>query len=705
MDVNDSTGTSGPLKRQREPFSDIEENVPISEGKDEQKRRRLESSSQENWSPKPSSLGRSLEMEIKPDTPAIPSVRQLIQRREGMPPLAQRFLSDPGYQLPSFALLTGREELQATGSHHSVPRPSNCPRNRSSLQEDCEAGTSQVNDGSFTAVAVPDGVEDGSLDHTGRKDQSVSRPSNSCPRNRSSLVIDMHQKLQSSVTPSSKQAFRIRQEREEELRLLRSQPISDNAWLKRSYSDSSLAKEDCKAGTSQVNDGSFTAVAVPDGVEDGSLDHTDFSSPDETHTAEMIDQMFEEVLEMATDGCQEDHDSGIAAGSTEKDAREPLAEEEERSEEESEGEAERRDVDTSGDELTFPPSGILSPLGKSVEAVVTPMRLAASQLSNPASLLLTPREQAAPPPDAAPLYSIDAYRTQSQSAKPDIVVVTPGVQRQNPEKTQTKPSINTKDRILALNEEAGKLQTVISQTLQALGCCTDEVHGRGSLEEAEAEKLLLVSCEKRTALLAEVARLKQSSPEASRAGGGDVDSITQVPCRGTVGISSVQLPLKVEFVCSARNRPGRPSHFFLVLIRYGACDIVATPLATAADAMNGDTISFPTSITLKDIRSNFEIDVEVYSLSHTSGNACTVERSTAKSRVTPRKLLNTFSKSIHSGPSSGLPTRSTRRSSNFSLVGSHKITLDSLGQNKFPLDKIKFEGKIRNPARSPLDNR
>lgn len=46
----------------------------------------------------------------------------------------------------------------------------------------------------------------------------------------------------------------------------------------------------------------------------------------------------------------------------------------------------------------------------------------------------------------------------------------------------------------ALNEEAGKLQTVISQTLQALSCCTDEEHGRGSLEEAEAEKLLLVSC-------------------------------------------------------------------------------------------------------------------------------------------------------------------------------------------------------------------
>jgi len=48
--------------------------------------------------------------------------------------------------------------------------------------------------------------------------------------------------------------------------------------------------------------------------------------------------------------------------------------------------------------------------------------------------------------------------------------------------------------VQALNEEAGRLQTVISQTLQALSCCTDHSHGRGSLEEAEAEKLLLVSC-------------------------------------------------------------------------------------------------------------------------------------------------------------------------------------------------------------------
>lgn len=49
--------------------------------------------------------------------------------------------------------------------------------------------------------------------------------------------------------------------------------------------------------------------------------------------------------------------------------------------------------------------------------------------------------------------------------------------------------------VQALSDEASRLQTVINQTLQALSCCSDEEHGKGSLQEAEAEKLLLVSSE------------------------------------------------------------------------------------------------------------------------------------------------------------------------------------------------------------------
>nr|XP_023827381.1 anillin-like [Salvelinus alpinus] len=159
--------------------------------------------------------------------------------------------------------------------------------------------------------------------------------------------------------------------------------------------------------------------------------------------------------------------------------------------------------------------------------------------------------------------------------------------------------------------------------------------------------------------------------------------MSQQPCRGTVSIK-----------CPAPSQ-GRPTHYFFVLIRYGPCNIVATPLATAADAQNGDTIS----ITLlsdsvlcpfrQDIHSNFEIDVEVYSLSHTSGNTCNVDlRSSSRSRVTPRKLLSTIKRSNHSVTSSTMPALNTHRTSHFSLVGSHKISLASLGQSKFPLDKV-----------------
>lgn len=59
----------------------------ISEANDNQKRRRLEAAGQENRSPKPSSSGRFVELETKPDTPIVPSVRsrvqQLSQRRDG----------------------------------------------------------------------------------------------------------------------------------------------------------------------------------------------------------------------------------------------------------------------------------------------------------------------------------------------------------------------------------------------------------------------------------------------------------------------------------------------------------------------------------------------------------------------------------------------------------------------------------------------
>lgn len=44
-----------------------------------------------------------------------------------------------------------------------------------------------------------------------------------------------------------------------------------------------------------------------------------------------------------------------------------------------------------------------------------------------------------------------------------------------------------------LTNEMNLQQTVIHQASQALNCCTDEEHGKGSQVEAEAERLLLIA--------------------------------------------------------------------------------------------------------------------------------------------------------------------------------------------------------------------
>ncbi|XP_050990288.1 anillin isoform X1 [Labeo rohita] len=724
-------------KRQRDP---LEENTSASsELENVLKKRRLAAEGEENLDPKKSPARTRLrlaELEVKPDTPAIASIRsrvqQLSQRRDGGTGLVQRCLSDPGSEgctsnISSPVCHIGEGEFSSRLQRFKAPTPLNSP---------------------------------------GR--------STPCTRNLSSFVHGIQQQLNAAVTPSTKEASRIRQAREDELRKLKVQPVAENVWLKRSLSDSSLAERaspstsspwvyrknrkpqwpPLQPGSDELKDTEFSPCEVDSKVFDGSLNTTppcsvDIRFPNEElytstepvslSTSALIDKMFEDVLQHAdkevegedenkeeemekdesysSDTGKEDKTESNTAEKENKqepvtlnedpleqsemceeseetpDARSATDKEKELQSDDGEGETEEKQESTMGDEdfLTLPPSCILSPLSKSVEAVVTPLKIEIT-VPEPSVQPPSPEEMTASPADnVPPLYSIDAYRSQRKIHLPSTQSLTPGVQKQVQEKTCSKKPINIKERIKALNEEAAKLQTIIAQTLQALSCCSDEEHGKGSQQEAEAEKLLLVSSEKRAALLAEVSRLREGE-----SGKPDSQNAPLQPCRGTVSISSIQLPLKVEFVCSART--GRPTHYFFVLVRYGPCNIVATPLATAADAQNGDTITFPTSITLQDIRSNFEIDVEVYSLSSTQSNTCSINqqfRSSTKSRVTPKKILHSITKSNQSVTSATLPGLSSQRSSNFTLVGSHKITLNSLGQSKFPLDKMKFEGKIR----------
>uniref|UniRef100_A0A8C4EFL4 Anillin n=1 Tax=Dicentrarchus labrax TaxID=13489 RepID=A0A8C4EFL4_DICLA len=282
-------------------------------------------------------------------------------------------------------------------------------------------------------------------------------------------------------------------------------------------------------------------------------------------------------------------------------------------------------------------------------------------------------------------YSIDAYRSTrvKETERPNVkqVIVRKEDVSQRAEEPRGSSLFSIKQKMKILANELNLQQTVIHQASQALNCCTDEEHGKGSQVEAEAQRLLLVATERREALKAELDRLK-GDPTGQKKAPAAPEPSSMSASKGSITLQELRLPLKADFACSTANKPVTPhcstsspdikstKHSFFVMIRAGAENTVATPLAGTHRGLSGDTLAFPTKFTISDVSSNFEIDIEVYGL------------------VTSYEVLmvSFFLCVVVASP--GGPN--AVRTSNFVLVGSHKLTLSSIGKNKFPLEKVPF---------------
>ncbi|ROK35852.1 Anillin [Anabarilius grahami] len=216
------------------------------------------------------------------------------------------------------------------------------------------------------------------------------------------------------------------------------------------------------------------------------------------------------------------------------------------------------------------------------------------------------------------LYSIDAYRStrvKTESERPHVkqVIVRKEDVSQRMEANGSSSHINIKQKMKMLTNEINLQQTVIHQASQALNCCTDEEHGKGSQVEAEAERLLLIATERRVALKAELDRLKAEGPMAQKKSTSSAQVDMGIPAsKGSISLLELRLPLKADFICSSANKPDCGNHYFFVMIRAGAENTVATPLASTRTGLSGDALTFTTKFTLSDVSNDFEIDIEVY---------------------------------------------------------------------------------------------
>ncbi|KFP44382.1 Actin-binding protein anillin, partial [Chlamydotis macqueenii] len=294
-------------------------------------------------------------------------------------------------------------------------------------------------------------------------------------------------------------------------------------------------------------------------------------------------------------------------------------------------------------------------------------------------------------------YSVDAYRSQRfketdrPSIKQIIVRKEDVASKLDMKKNGPSDQVNIKKKMQELNNEINMQQTVIHQASQALNCCFDEEHGKGSQEEAEAERLLLLATEKRTALLEELNKLKTEGPHSKRNKAASTSTEFD-PSRGSVSISEMRLPLKADFVCGTVQKPEAANYYYVIILRSGAENIVATPLASTASSLNGDALTFTTTFTMHDVSNDFEINIEVYSLVQRKEVTSTDKRKKAnKSKViTPKRLLTSItSKSTLLTPAMASPGGPNAvRTTNFTLVGSHKLSLSSVGNAKFALEKV-----------------
>uniref|UniRef100_A0A670XPG4 Anillin n=1 Tax=Pseudonaja textilis TaxID=8673 RepID=A0A670XPG4_PSETE len=290
------------------------------------------------------------------------------------------------------------------------------------------------------------------------------------------------------------------------------------------------------------------------------------------------------------------------------------------------------------------------------------------------------------------LYSIDTYRSQrfKETDRPSVkqvIVRKEDISSRLEGKRNGNDQINIKQKLQELNNEINMQQTVIHQTSQALNCCIDEDHGRGSQEEAEAERLLLIATEKRAALLEELNKLKNKRPQNKKIKADSTISRVS-PSKGSVTLSEMRLPLKADFICNIQ-KADTANYYYIIMLKSGAENMVATPLASTANSLCGDALSFSTTFTLQNVSSDFEINIEVYNL------VCI---------VTFQYITYLFIFVAMTSP--GGPN--SVRTSNFTLVGSHTILLSSVGSTKFLLDKVPFlsplEGHIYLNIKCQIDS-
>uniref|UniRef100_A0A915AI37 PH domain-containing protein n=1 Tax=Parascaris univalens TaxID=6257 RepID=A0A915AI37_PARUN len=215
----------------------------------------------------------------------------------------------------------------------------------------------------------------------------------------------------------------------------------------------------------------------------------------------------------------------------------------------------------------------------------------------------------------------------------------------------------------------------VAQATRALHFCRNTEEFRGSREQVDAQRALLIATARRRALIFELERMKQAKAD------GITARLSSGP-KGTLTISRISVRLMRDFINGHINyHNDHILFYFIVLIRYGGI-VLHTTMTTSDQGIKSGRLEFPHYIQLSSLPHDFSCALEVYALRTQREmiehhEKYRIKRATMK-RSTKSSMFNAAFSPSPDGPSSEVDP-------SFQLVGSLTLTIASLRKNKFQL--------------------
>uniref|UniRef100_A0A0K0DTK8 PH domain-containing protein n=1 Tax=Strongyloides stercoralis TaxID=6248 RepID=A0A0K0DTK8_STRER len=243
---------------------------------------------------------------------------------------------------------------------------------------------------------------------------------------------------------------------------------------------------------------------------------------------------------------------------------------------------------------------------------------------------------------------------------------------------------NIEVMIRKLKESIRVQQDQIAQASRAILYCNENDNFKGSREEVDAQRALLIANEKKKVLLMEYEKIKMNV---------DTNSLSR-HSRGTLFITNIVLKLSKEFIHVHINQKANSYiYYFIVLIKI-AEKVLYTQLASSDTEIKNGYIEFKVQMNLKNIPANFKGLLEIFCL-RTKKDLRHVKDAKNKSKtLTPFKRFSSSASSSNNRQPNISPTNTIN--SSFQKIGSLSFNISHVNMKNFILKDVKqpLEGTI-----------